>query len=111
MFQGGGVKGIALVGALTTLGEQGFLPQNLAGTSAGAIVATLYAAGYKASELRDIIGSLKFDNFLDTGWDIHRQGALLLHQPRAVTDLAGIANDPPLAPNLVLSSEKNPRSM
>src|SRR3989442_103977 len=58
VLEGGGVKGIALVGALTTLEEQGFLPQNLAGTSAGAIVATLYAAGYKASELRDNIGSL-----------------------------------------------------
>src|SRR5438552_193804 len=69
VLEGGGVKGIALVGALAALEEQGFLPQNLAGTSAGAIVATLYAAGYKASELRDIIGSLKFDNFLDTGWE------------------------------------------
>src|SRR5437763_7733470 len=69
VLEGGGVKGIALVGALSILEERGFLPQNLAGTSAGAIVATLYAAGYKASELRDIIGSLKFDNFMDSAWE------------------------------------------
>jgi NTE family protein len=69
VLEGGGVKGIALVGALSILEEQGFLPQNLAGTSAGAIVATLYAAGYKAVELRDIIGSLKFDTFMDSGWE------------------------------------------
>src|SRR3954471_14941575 len=64
VLEGGGVKGIALVGALSILEEHGFLPQNLAGSSAGAIVATLYAAGYKAAELRDIISSLKFDHFM-----------------------------------------------
>ena len=69
VLEGGGVKGIALVGALSILEEEGFLPQNLAGTSAGAIAATLYAAGYKASELRDIIGSLRFDKFLDPSWE------------------------------------------
>src|SRR6476660_8693456 len=69
VLEGGGVKGIALVGALSTLEEEGFLPQNLAGTSGGAVVAALYAAGDKASELRDIIGSLKFDTLLDTGWE------------------------------------------
>src|SRR5919198_6279467 len=69
VLEGGGVKGIALVGALSILEEEGFLPQNLAGTSAGAVVATLYAAGYKASELRDVVGSLKFDSFLDAGWE------------------------------------------
>lgn len=69
VFEGGGVKGIALVGALSVLEERGFQPQNIVGTSAGAIVATLSAAGYKASELRDIIGSLKFANLLDLAWE------------------------------------------
>jgi NTE family protein len=68
VFEGGGVKGIALVGALSVLEEQGYHPQNLAGTSAGAIVATLYAAGYTAAELRDIIGKLDFARFLDQTW-------------------------------------------
>ena len=63
--QGGGVLGIGLVGALQVLEEQGFKPQNLAGTSAGAIVATLLAAGYSAAEVKDIIFELDFTRITD----------------------------------------------
>ena len=45
VFEGGGLKGIALVGAYSVLEEQGYTPQNMAGASAGAIVAALVAAG------------------------------------------------------------------
>jgi NTE family protein len=37
--EGGGVKGIGLVGAFSVLEEHDFRPQNVAGTSAGAITA------------------------------------------------------------------------
>ncbi len=63
VFDGGGVKGIALVGALSVLEEEGFQPQNVAGTSAGAIVATLLAAGYTAVQLRDILAELLSHRF------------------------------------------------
>lgn len=66
--EGGGVRGIALVGALAVLEEHGYQTQNMAGTSAGAIVATLYAAGYTAAELREVIGGQDFARFLDAGW-------------------------------------------
>lgn len=39
--EGGGVRGIALVGAVSVLEERGYHFHNIAGTSAGAIVATL----------------------------------------------------------------------
>ena len=55
VFEGGGVKGIGLAGALATLEERGYRPQNVAGTSAGSISAALLAAGYSAAELREII--------------------------------------------------------
>ena len=48
VFEGGGVKGIGLAGALATLEEREYGPQNIAGTSAGAITAALLAAGYSA---------------------------------------------------------------
>jgi predicted acylesterase/phospholipase RssA len=41
VFEGGGLKGIALVDAYSVLEERGYKPQNIAGTSAGAIVAAL----------------------------------------------------------------------
>src|SRR5438270_13405324 len=68
VFEGGGVKGIALVGALSVLEEQGFQFQNLAGTSAGAVVATLVAAGYKATEIRDIVAGEGMARFMDQTW-------------------------------------------
>lgn len=69
VFEGGGVKGIALVGALSVLEERGFVPRRLAGTSSGAIVAALRAAGYTPGELREIILTLDYESFLDTGWE------------------------------------------
>ena len=46
-----GVKGIGLVGALTVAEEEGYKDwQRVAGTSAGAIVASLLAAGYGSQE-------------------------------------------------------------
>ena len=69
VFEGGGVKGIALVGAFSVLEEQGYEPQNVAGASAGAIVAVLLAAGYSAAELREIVGELDYDHFKDESWE------------------------------------------
>jgi NTE family protein len=69
VFEGGGVKGIGLVGALSLLLERGYQPQNVAGTSAGAVVAAGLAAGYTAAELRRIVGETPFSSFLDQGWE------------------------------------------
>jgi len=69
VFEGGGVKGIALVGVLEVLDQRGFVPQNMAGASAGAIVAVLYAAGYTPAELYEILKRLNFREFLDKGWE------------------------------------------
>lgn len=69
VFEGGGVKGIGLAGALATLEEQGYEPQNVAGTSAGAITAALLAARYSAADLREIIMELDYRQFQDKGWE------------------------------------------
>ncbi len=69
VFEGGGIKAIALVGALSVLVEEGYTPQNMAGTSAGAIVAALYAAGYTPHELRTLIGEETFKDFFDQAWE------------------------------------------
>lgn len=48
VFEGGGAKGSVFVGALRALKERGHTHRRLIGTSAGAITATLLAAGYDA---------------------------------------------------------------
>ena len=65
VLEGGGVKGIALAGALAVLEERGYEPRSLAGASAGAIAATLYAAGYSAEELHRELAQIPFQDFLD----------------------------------------------
>lgn len=65
VFEGGGVKGTALVGALKAAEERGIVFKAVAGTSAGAIVASLVAAGYTADELNAILTEKDFRDFMD----------------------------------------------
>jgi NTE family protein len=51
IFEGGGAKGVAHLGALKAAEDLNVRFVGLAGTSAGAIVAALAAAGYRADEL------------------------------------------------------------
>jgi len=52
IFEGGGAKGMVFVGALQELADANrFSPGRLLGTSAGAITATLMAAGYTPEEM------------------------------------------------------------
>lgn len=71
VFEGGGAKGTAFVGALEALEEAGHVSRRQIGTSAGAIAATLTAAGYRAAELLEAVtertadGRPIFTSFLD----------------------------------------------
>jgi NTE family protein len=82
--EGGGVKGIGLAGAYSVLEEHGYRPNNVAGTSAGAITAALIAAGYSADELKKIVLEMDFRRFEDKDWEDRIPGAgvplsILLH--------------------------------
>lgn len=46
VLSGGGVRGVAHIGAIKALEEQGIFPTHISGSSAGAIVGALYAYGY-----------------------------------------------------------------
>lgn len=65
VLEGGGVKGIALVGAIRVLEEKGFRFARVAGTSAGAVVGACVAAGMQASRLYEIVAALDYERFLD----------------------------------------------
>jgi NTE family protein len=74
VFQGGGVKGIALAGALEEFADDTRHPQNyvhewiqLAGTSAGAIVAAYLACGHSAEETATLVKETDFTRFEDWG--------------------------------------------
>ena len=60
VFQGGGVKGIGLVGAVAAIEKAGYSFVNVAGSSAGAIVSSLIAAGYSSDELKEELNQLDY---------------------------------------------------
>jgi NTE family protein len=75
VFEGGGVKGIALVGGVSAAEHAGVERWvNVAGTSAGAIVSALLAVGYRSERqgdtpgLRDILAAAEYRRFADFGF-------------------------------------------
>jgi NTE family protein len=68
VFSGGGIKGLALAGALQAAADAGYSEwAKLAGTSAGAITAMALAVGYDAQGLREQLNKLDFSTIADYG--------------------------------------------
>ncbi len=65
VFQGGGIRGTALAGAAAAALDAGYAFRRAAGTSAGAIVASLVAAGYDGDELREAVCKADWPPLLD----------------------------------------------
>jgi len=65
VFEGGGVRGIALAGAAAGALDAGYTFHRTVGTSAGALVAALLAAGYNASELEEQVAGMDWPGLLD----------------------------------------------
>ena len=69
VFRGGGVKGIALAGALEGFAQHPTKPAtkwvNVAGASAGAIIACYLAAGHDAADMTKLLVDTKFGRFAD----------------------------------------------
>lgn len=64
IFEGGGVRGISFAGAVSCLEDRGYEFERVAGTSAGAVIAALLAAGYTGREL-SLLTDTDFSKFLD----------------------------------------------
>jgi NTE family protein len=73
VFSGGGALGFAHIGAIKALEEYGIEPEYVAGTSMGAIIGVMYAAGYSADEIMQIV---KEDRLYNVGRLITLQSAL-----------------------------------
>ena len=74
VFEGGGVKGIAYVGAMTIMEQRGYLQnvRKVGGASAGAINALINALGYDLTEQRQILASTDFKGFMDDSFGLIR---------------------------------------
>ncbi len=65
VLSGGGAKGFAHIGVLKVLDSLDVRVDYVAGTSMGAIIGSLYAAGYTGNQLDSIFRSLNFDDVIN----------------------------------------------
>lgn len=104
IFEGGGVLGTAFLGAARCCHDLGLRWHGLAGTSAGAISATLLAADLPIDQLEQILGQVDFREFLskktsrlifngDPGDDLENP-ALLLTNLAMVRELGQYSTEP-----------------
>jgi NTE family protein len=70
VFEGGGVKGIAFAGAIAAAEKDAGVREwvNVAGTSAGSIVAALLVCGYDAKGIHEILSETEYSRFADCGF-------------------------------------------
>jgi len=64
VLSGGGAKGLAHIGVLKVLEEEGIRPDYIAGTSMGSIIGGLYALGYNSTELDSIVKNIDWARLL-----------------------------------------------
>ncbi len=82
VFEGGGVKGIAYAGAVKVLEDKGYLTEirRVAGTSAGAITATLLSVGVASQDVAGILSGTNFRTFMDDSFGLLRDSKRLLSE-------------------------------
>lgn len=68
-FSGGGAKALCHAGVLKAFEEHGIKPDVLAGVSAGAVVAALYADGYSPDSILSISENLHLTDVLRFDWN------------------------------------------
>jgi len=73
VLSGGGAKGLAHIGVLKEIDKAGLQIDYIGGTSMGAIVGGLYAAGYSGVQIEKIVDSI---NLIDVLQDVRPRNAL-----------------------------------
>ncbi len=64
VLSGGGAKGLAHIGVIKVLEEEGIYVDMVGGTSMGGLMGGLYASGYSPSELKEVANNIPWDKLL-----------------------------------------------
>jgi predicted acylesterase/phospholipase RssA len=75
VLSGGGARGLAQIGTLRALEKTGIKPDIIVGTSMGAIIGCLYAAGYSADSIAKFAGSMNWGDIFTN--EPHRKEMLM----------------------------------
>jgi NTE family protein len=70
VLSGGAARGFAHIGVLKALEESGFRPDIISGTSAGALIGSMYAAGKTADEIAAFAKKQTFMKSVKVGWPV-----------------------------------------
>ena len=89
-LSGGALRGAAHVGVLSVLEENDLRPSYIAGTSAGSLVAALYALGVPAKRMEELLGGLSAKKLYDLNIGLGTLGNLLVN---GVLGLLGLSED------------------
>lgn len=89
VFQGGGCKAVAFIGAYDAAIKNGVCFTEFAGTSAGSLFAALVAAGADVAEMQRFLGSLDVKRLVDTA-DKYRVGGFKRKSVCFICKLLGI---------------------
>ena len=73
----GGARGVAHIGFLQALDENGIKPYCIAGCSMGAVVGGLYAKGMTPAEMLEVIKGLKASDIVDLSSNMIREKSML----------------------------------
>lgn len=68
VLSGGGVRGLAHVGVLTVLEQEGYSIRRIAGSSSGALIGALYASCASATKVESFVRSVSFYKLPDFSW-------------------------------------------
>ncbi len=65
VLMGGGSRGLAHIGILNVLQNNGLTPDIIVGTSMGAVIGGLFASGISPAKLKEIANDFNLDNFIE----------------------------------------------
>ena len=68
VFGGGGMKGLAHIGALKALQRHGIVPDEYIGTSVGSYIAAMAAGGFTGDQIEEIALGIRRRDILDYNW-------------------------------------------
>src|SRR5882672_6460985 len=89
VFGGGGMKGLAHIGALKALHRHGIIPDEYIGTSVGAFIGAMAAGGLSPDQMEDIGLNLRRKDILDYDWMgllLNRGASRSLYRGKALHD-------------------------
>ena len=76
VLSGGGARGLAHIGVLKVLEENGLRPDFIAGASMGAIIGAIYASGKTVKEMEDFVNNFVFGDVLDKKYPLYKLNLL-----------------------------------